>query len=720
VDYKAIRKSFVKQQDQSDCGIACLLGIIKYFGGREKPEKLRELSGTTTQGTTVLGLYHAACHCGFTAQGLQADIKFLNKITDPVILHVNIKDKYNHFVVCHGYKRNKYIISDPAAGIEEYTYNEIDKIWQSKALLKLYPGKDFIRKEQARTRKILWLKELIKKDINILSASLVLGIVISILGIAVAVFSQKLIDDILPNSRKGILIIGLILTILLLFIRAGLSYIYRYFGIKQSRDFNLRIIDRFYSNLLRLPKSFFDNRLTGDLIARLNDTKTVQQTIAYIINSLVLNFFILVVSGTVIFIYSVISGIITFSALPVYFFIAWFFHNKIVTGQRAVMEAHSKNESNYINTLQGIDIIKSTNKENFFSDINKAVFGFYQQTIFKLGKININLNFVTDFTGVIFTAILLSVNSFMVLDKTITIGVLTAISGIASSMIPAIASLAFANIQLQGARIAFDRMFEFAGLRKEYSTETDNKTTLKRISTLTFQNISFRYPGRKQLLTDISFSIRKGEMIALFGESGCGKTTIINMIQRYYYPERGKFLVNDTDVRKISVRDLRNFISAVPQKSKFFNGSVVENICLANNEKDIQNAIIFCKRMGFEKYFQRLPQGYATMLGEDGVNISGGQQQLISFARALYRNPQVLLLDEPTSSVDSEIEGFILDVLNNYKENSMIILVTHKISSAKLSDRIYIIDRGKIDLTGSHKELIAVKNIYSMTYHTIV
>jgi ABC-type bacteriocin/lantibiotic exporter with double-glycine peptidase domain len=314
----------------------------------------------------------------------------------------------------------------------------------------------------------------------------------------------------------------------------------------------------------------------------------------------------------------------------------------------------------------------------------------------------------------------LSVNSFMVLDKTITIGVLTAISGIASSMIPAIASLAFANIQLQGARIAFDRMFEFAGLRKEYSTETDNKTTLKRISTLTFQNISFRYPGRKQLLTDISFSIRKGEMIALFGESGCGKTTIINMIQRYYYPERGKFLVNDTDVRKISVRDLRNFISAVPQKSKFFNGSVVENICLANNEKDIQNAIIFCKRMGFEKYFQRLPQGYATMLGEDGVNISGGQQQLISFARALYRNPQVLLLDEPTSSVDSEIEGFILDVLNNYKENSMIILVTHKISSAKLSDRIYIIDRGKIDLTGSHKELIAVKNIYSMTYHTIV
>ena len=696
------------------------MSIINYFGGREKPEKLRELSGTNVQGTTVLGLYHAASHCGFVTQGLQADIKYLNQITDPVILHVNIKNKYNHFVVCYGYERNKYIIGNPAAGIEKYTYEEIDKIWKSKALLKLCPGKDFVGKEKPGTRKILWLKELIKKDINILSASLFLGIVISALGILIAVFSQKLIDDILPNGRKEALIIGLILIIFLLFTRAGLSYIHRYFGIKQGRDFNLRIIDRFYSNLLRLPKSFFDNRLTGDLVARLNDTKTIQQTIAYIINYLVLNFFILIVSGTVIFVYSVSSGIITFSALPVYFFIACFFHHKIVTGQRAVMEAHSKNESNYINTLQGIDIIKSANKEDFFSDINKVVYGFYQQTIFKLGKINIRLGFVTDCTGVIFTVLLLSVNSFMVLNKTVTVGMLTAISGIASSMLQAIASLAFANIQLQGALIAFDRMYEFAGLKKEYNIETKNKRTLKGISILTFQNISFRFPGQKQLLSDISFSVRKGEMITLFGESGCGKTTIINIIQRYYYPEKGDYLVNNIDIRKISVQNLRNFSAIVPQRIKFFKGSVIENICMGSNEKEIQNTITFCKRFGFEKYFQQLPQGYVTMLGEDGINISGGQQQLISFARALYRNPQVLLLDEPTSSMDREIEGFTLDVLDSYKANSMIILVTHKISSARLSDRIYIIDKGKIELSGNHKELIANENIYSMSYNTIV
>ncbi len=720
MDYKAIRKSFVRQRTQSDCGIACLMSVIKYFGGRSKYEKLIELSGTTNQGTTLLGLCNAAIRYGLVAQGLQADIQFLHKITDPVILHINTKDRYNHFIVCYGYNSNKYIISNPASGIEEYSYDEINKMWQSKALLKLYPCENFVREKETRSQKIIWLKKLIKEDINILAVSVFLGIIISMLGIAIAVFSKKLIDDILPESRRNELIVGLILVTLLLFIRAGLSYIHRFFAIKQGRNFNLRITDRFYSSLLRLPMVFFNNRLTGDFVARLNDTKTIQQTISYIINYLIVNFFIVAVSGILIFIYSLSSGIIAFSALPVYFFIARLFHKRIVTGQKAVMEAHSENESNYINTLHNIEIIKSMNREDFFSAINKLVYGFYQQTIFKLGKINVKLGFLTDFTGVIFTIILLSVNSFMVLNKVSTVGVLTAVLGLASSMLPAAASLAFANLQLQGALIAFDRMFEFVGLKGEYSTDTRNIAPLQRISTLTFRNLSFRFPGRKQLLTDISFSISKGEMIALFGESGCGKTTIINLIQRYYFPEGGKYLINNTDTGNIPIRDLRDQIAVLPQTLKFFNGTVIENICLNNNEKEIHNAIMFCKRYGFERYFMQLLQGYATSLRENGSDISGGQQQLIAFARALYRNPQVLLLDEPTSSMDRDMEGFTHNILKNFKKHSIILLVTHKISSAKLSDRIYIVNNGRIEKTGTHQQLISSENIYSMSYNTVV
>ncbi len=694
--------------------------IINYFGGKENSEKLRELSGTNRQGTTLLGLRNAAIQTGFVSQGLHADVEFLDSISDPVILHVTTQNKQQHFIVCYGHIDNKYIIGNPATGIEKYTYEEVDRIWKSKALLKLYPGKDFVRKECIRSYKIRWLKELIKKDINILSASLFLGIMISILGIAIAVFSQKLIDDILPNSKKEDLVVGLVVVILLLFIRGGLTYVQRFFGIVQGRDFNMRMIDLFFSNLLRLPRSFFYNRLTGDLVARLNDTRTIQQTIAYIVNSLILNVLVLLVSGAAIFIYSVKSGIIALCAFPLYFIIACIFHDKVVSGQRAVMEAHSKNESNYINTIQGIDIIKSTEKEEFFSDINKFIYGFYQHTIYKLGKININLGLVTDIAGVLFSAALLWMNSFMVINKTITIGVFTAILSITSSMLPAIASLAFANLQLQGARIAFDRMFEFTGLGKENDPETADKRPLKDISTVSFENISFRFPGRKQILEDISFTVKKGEMITLYGESGCGKTTIINIIQKYYYPESGKYLANYIDANKISISCLRAHIAVVPQELRFFKGSVIENICLADVRKEAQNVLMFCKKFGFDRFFSQFPMGYGTMLGEDGINISGGQQQLVSFARALYRNPKVLLLDEPTSSMDAEAEEFVISVLNKYKSNSMIVLVTHKIRPAKESDRIYIISKGKIEQAGSHEELKSGNNIYSLSYRTIV
>lgn len=721
MNLRLIKKSFVRQHDQSDCGIACLMSIINFYGGKEKTEKLREISGTTKKGTTLLGLYQAAEQVGLNAEGLETNIEYLKNIKNPVILHVITENQHQHFIVCHGYRDNKFIVSNPAKGTEEYTSEIIDSIWRSRALLTTNPGRNFIKREQTRSKKIKWIKELIKDDINILSATLLLGIVISILGIVMAVFSQKLIDDILPDFKREKLIIGLVLVTFLLFIRAGLSFIHHFFGIKQCRDFNLRIIDFFYSNLLRLPVTFFDNRKTGDMVARLNDTSIIQQTIAYIINSLVINFLVLIVSGIVISIYSVTAGIICLLSLPVFLLTAYIFHDKIVAGQQNVMEAYSRNESNYINSIQGIEIIKSTNNEFFFSDINKLVYGIYQSTIYKLGKININLGFATDTIGLIFSVTLLTVNSFMVLNKSISVGTLIAVTGISSSMFTAIAALAFANLQLQGARIAFDRMFEFTGLKSEYDLKAENnKTQLKAISKLSLHNISFRFPGRKELFKKISFNIKQGEMITLFGESGCGKTTIVNIIQKYYYPETGKYLINNIDSNEFSVVHLRKHISIVPQITKFFNGTVMENICLENTDSEAKNFVIFCRKYGFDKYFKEFPQDYATILGEDGVNISGGQQQLVSFARALYRNPQVLLLDEPTSSMDRETESFILKVLAEYRNYGMIIMVTHKIIPAKESDRIYIITKSGIEQVGSHKELISAKNIYSCSYNGLV
>ena len=384
------------------------------------------------------------------------------------------------------------------------------------------------------------------------------------------------------------------------------------------------------------------------------------------------------------------------------------------------MEAHSRNESNYINSIQGIEIIKNTNNEMLFSDINKLIYGFYQNKIFALGRIRINLGLLIDIISVAFIITLMTVNSFLVINDEMTIGSLIAISGISSVMFPAIASTAFANLHLQGARIAFNRMFEFAGLRKEYDLKTEScKTAVNKISSLSFSNISFRYPGRKKLFRDISFEVKKGEMITLFGYNGCGKTTILNIMQKFYYPESGCYLVNNIDSGKFSVPALRKIISAVPQEEVVFNGTVADNICMVNTKDENQGVLSFCKRFGFDKYFEQFPMGYNTLLGEDGINISGGQQKLVSIARALYRNPRVLLLDEPTANMDRETENFIINLLADYKKDSIIVIVTHKISTAKDSDRIYIINEGELSQYGSHKELTSYANIYSKSYNDI-
>lgn len=253
---KQLEKSFVLQHDQSDCGVACLLSIIQFYKGSNSLEKIRELSGTTKQGTTLLGLYQSANQLGFTAQGNSADIQALIDHKEALILHVLIDNKLQHYVVCYGFENDKFIIGDPAKGIVFYSKEELDKIWVSKNCLTLTPNENFLKEDINVKNKRNWFISLIKDDSKLLVSSIVLGIGISSLGMAMAVFSQKLIDDILPSKNINKLITGIILVAFLLFVRVVFSALRDYLLIRQNKDFSNRIIDRFYSSLLKLPIPF--------------------------------------------------------------------------------------------------------------------------------------------------------------------------------------------------------------------------------------------------------------------------------------------------------------------------------------------------------------------------------------------------------------------------------------------------------------------------------
>ena len=708
---KHIEKTHTLQLDQSDCGVACLMSLIKLNGGTNSIEKLRELSGTTKQGTTMLGLYQVANKIGFTAEGCEADIQALIDHKQPVILHVVIQEQLQHYVVCYEYDSEKgFLIGDPAKGVYYLSVDELDKIWVSKSCLTLEINESFIKAENEKNSQKKWFLNLLKEDYKLLWISVLLGVFVAGLGLAMSLFSQKLIDDILPSNNIKKLVSGIGLLTVLLLARVGIGALREFFLLQQSKDFNNRINTNFFSSLLQLPKPFFDTRKIGELVARLNDTQRVQRVIKMLASSLVIDVLVSIISMVFLFMYSWKIGLISLLSVPIYFYIIYRSNKKIINSQKEVMQSYAFNESNYINTIQGIATIKNDNKQEVFNKTNEVVFANFQDKMFNLGKINITLSWQSGLASVLFLIGILVYTSIQVFTAAIKLGELMAILGIVSSLMPSIANLALISIPINEAKIAFNRMYEFASIEKE----NEEGQFISEINSIAIENLSFRFAGRSELFTNINLNIEKGKFTAIVGESGSGKSTLGQILQRFYQFENGSIVINNQyPLNEIELKSYRNLIGVIPQEITIFNGNVIDNILLGNTDTP-ENIIQFLTHFGFDSYFNQLPQGLATILGEDGINLSGGQKQIIALARVLYKKPQFLILDEATSAMDRNTENFTMNLFEKIKPNCAIFFISHRLNALKnIADVIYVLENKTISHFGSHNELMQSDNFYS-------
>lgn len=720
---KNLKKVLILQQEQYDCGIACLLSIVYYYGGTNTLENLRRLSGTSITGTTLLGLYQAANNIGFTAEGCEADMVALINHNEPCILHIVIDNQLQHYVVCFGLIETngelKFIIGDPAKGIIHLSQNELNKIWQSKTCLILTPNQNFIKAENTKKKKREWIIGLIKDDFPLLSIAACIGLAIAALSLIMAIFSQSLIDDILPKKNYLKLNLGIALVFLLLLAKEGLAYLRQYFLIRQSKDFNGRIISFFYTHLLQLPKPFFDTRKIGELTARLNDTSRIQKVISQLVGNVIIDALIAIVTTAFIFIYSWQTGIGCLLFIPLFFLLIYKYNKKITDGQRNIMSSYALTESNYISTLQGIEPIKNYNKQHLFQKTNQAIYNNYQEKIFSLGKIQINLSLVANAFAVSFLISVLTYSSYQVLHEHLKTGELMAILGMAGSLLPSIANLALVSIPINEAKIAFDRMFEFTAIEPE--NNNDNKNVINEFENLQVNHLAFRFAGRSQIFKDISFEVNKGEIIAITGENGCGKSTISQILQKHYLQETGEILVNQkTALTDTPLNDWRNIIGVVPQNIHIFNGTIIENIAFEDATNNPQKVIDFINNYGFVNFIDSLPQSLMTIVGEEGINLSGGQKQMIAIARALYHQPKLLILDEGTAAMDKQSEQFVLQLLQGLKQKLATIFITHRLHILKnFCDRIYIIENGITKKQGTHAQLLQSNNLYSQYWNEL-
>ncbi|SEP74825.1 peptidase domain-containing ABC transporter [Neolewinella agarilytica] len=715
-------KAHVRQQDQTDCGVACLKAALNHF---ERPqlsfERLRELSGTSITGTTMLGLLQAAQEAGMEAEGFEADLPSLQECEDLCILHIVKDERLLHYVVYYGYNQKKktFLIGDPAEpALVEWTDEELLSVWKSKALLLLKAKAGTATEAAPQKSQWDWIKGLVEEDIPLLSIALVMGVILAVLGLATAIFSQQLLDTILPSADRNRLFIGTGLLLVLLLARSAIQYLRSLLLIRQSFDFNLRIIDHFYGRLLQLPKSFFDNRKTGDLIARMNDTQRIQRAVSNILASVVIDaLMVLVASGAIIW-FDWKIGLVSLAWLPVFGFIVYRFHPPILGGQRAVMASYAANESNYVDTIQGVGVIKLHGKEGVFSQLTNAVYRLFQDAALALGKIAIRYQFWTQATSVLFVVGIILWSAIKVLAEEMTAGELMAILQMVGLLMASAGTLASANIQLQEARVAFDRMHEFTSIPNETEREAHQPQSLTdSFEELRVENLRFRFPGRPLLLDGVDFQLRRGQWVTIMGESGMGKSTLLQILQKFYAPESGSIKVNGVDFDLLDFADWRSHLGVLPQQIKLFNGTVLDNILLGEVPESPEKLDEFFQKYGLDDYFRQLPNGYATIVGEQGVNLSGGQQQILGLARALWRKPSLLLLDEPTAALDRNAERIVLKLLEQLKTEMGILVLTHRLSTARRADEIVVLGAGKTVASGTHEELLTQgENLYALAW----
>jgi ATP-binding cassette subfamily B protein len=511
---KKISQTFVRQLDGSDCGVACLASVVRFYGGYTALEQLRDLSGTSQQGTTLLGLHQAAGQLGFVAKGLRADsiAQLQESLAAPVILHVRLGEgpqehHLNHFLVCYRWEpaRQRFVIGDPASGILDYTVDELDQRWASKTLLTLQPTEQFERKDTEARRKHHWLLQTVQPDLPALAIATGLGLVTTVMSLVTALFSQQLIDRILPARDVRRLTVGLVLLGTVLLARAALTYLRGWLLTRQSQDLNNRLTNSFFETLLYLPKTFFDSRQTGDFIARLNDTGRIQQAVSHLTGTVIIN--LLVVSTTLIYI-GLHSGLLVGCMvvyLSLYGLVTWHFGRPIQAAQRAAMAAAAVNQSQYIDTLQGIADVKATGQEGLFARLTQALYGHLQAAVYSLRQVGLRFGTVAEILSAGFTTGILALTAYLVVRGTLSLGELVAILSMVGTLVPAVVSLALTNIQLQEAGIAFERMYEYS--KNEPELDKDAVADAFDLQQLEVVGLSFSFPGRAALFENLSFRV---------------------------------------------------------------------------------------------------------------------------------------------------------------------------------------------------------------------
>lgn len=703
LDIDQAKKVFTPQKSINLCGIACLISVCKYFNIDVNEGEILGNSGTVHTGTTLLGIKESAEKFNLIADGYRCGVDELKMCNTISILHTVNKDGFTHFVICFGYNdiTNQFLIGDPAIGLLHCDEYYLESIWKSKLLL-LFNNKKTTPQSNERKRgnNYRYIFDIINQDTSLLLVTLILSIFTSVLSLAPAIFIQKLADNIIPQKNMKLIFYGIILYALVLVIIALISYINERVIVKQNLLFNVRILRNLLFRIFHLPITFHKSLKTGEIMSRLSDTERIQNSIILLINSVFMQIVLLLVSISILFYYELHIGIVALLSIPSLIWLSYYYSFKIEKEQKQTMAKYAKFEAYSIDILSGYFAIKGNVKEKLF---HKRLLKLYKSTQLKktdLKILNSQYNLYTNLIVCIFSIAVISLSSYFVIIDKIEIGVLFAIITILAQILQASIKIVSYMVSVQEAKVAYNRSLIIIQHPLEHDSCKQIDMTITNNNILALENITFKYPGRDILLEKINFAAKTGELLSILGRIGTGKTTITQLIQRFYVPNEGIITFNNADINKFNLHKWRRQIKVVSQQTKLFIGTIADNISMFSDS--LENVELFCKTMKLEWFFKNENMNLFNMIDEDGSNLSGGQKQLIGIARALYQSSPILILDEPTASMDKECEFEVMQLLLRLKKDMIIIMITHKPEIAKMSDKICVLDNKTVVASRGH------------------
>jgi ABC-type bacteriocin/lantibiotic exporter with double-glycine peptidase domain len=705
LDKKVIRlakKTFRLQEESKDCGSACLASVLQFYGAAFSITEINELSGTNTNGTTILGLHTACNELNLSSEALRAtNINNLDELKGPAILHVVINESLYHFIVYYGkVSTNKHLIGNPEKGVISISDAELENIWRSKILLTVSLTDTFKSNESVRPNKKKIFTDFLKSQRKVLYISIFLGLIISIISLSTAIFYQYFIDKIIPSKNMEKLTIAFLSLTFLLISNSILGYIREIVIYRQSQALNNRIFSDFFENLIYLPRSFFEKKKIGDLTSRLTDIRQIDVFFTQALGNAIINALLIIIFIGVIFTKSSASAIILTVSIPAIFFITKYFIGEIIQSQKEVLSTYGNTESHFYDIIKGIDTIKFFTKEKHFLN---AIFGTYngfQKSSFVLNKTESFFNLSIGFILILSSMSIIFLTSMQVLSAQLKLGEMLAIIFLSSSVINAANGFIPIYMLFKKVDISINRISDQLVLLTDRD-ESLNHTPLL-IQKFEIQNLSFGFVGHENIIRNVNFSATRGETILIKGDIGSGKSLLFSLLLKMYNNANGKIIVtNDTGSTfswdQISKPEWRKLFTIVPQEIAIFNGSILENIMMDNIQShEEQQRALNIYNVVLKNSSTNFQDGPFTLIGQGGIKLSGGQAKLLGLARALFKSSQVLLLDELTAGMDATTERYTLDLLNQLKENFITLFITHNPPINFSFDNEYFLHQGEL------------------------